>query len=84
MDAITEAFVVIWLLIGMGVAATMMFFCLGNIGTALANVAKSALDYVLLSILVVLIFAWAVVTGPVWVLIINLRPSTINDCLSPS
>ena len=65
-----EIFVVLWLLIGMGVAATLMFFCVGNIGAGLARVAKNTFDYVLLSILVVLIFAWAVVTGPIWVLIV--------------
>jgi hypothetical protein len=62
-----EIITVLWLLVGSTLAALVVGACAGNLSVALRECIGNAVNLVMMSVLIVVVLAWVVITGPFWV-----------------
>jgi hypothetical protein len=61
-----EIITVLWLLVGATLAALVLGACAGNLSVALRQVIGNSVNFVMMSVLIVVVMAWVVITGPFW------------------
>jgi hypothetical protein len=76
-----EIITVLWVLVGATLAALVLGACAGNLSAALRECIGNAINVAMMSVLIVVVMAWVVITGPFWlgVLIFQDDPPLDDD-----